>query len=122
MSAQLKTKLREQSEWYNDGHGELHKQALDEIERLEEGQMSITLQQLRETLAAIARVWREEALRYRTAAEDLEDEEDAGEEIALNVESANKLEYCANTIVRLLSWTGDGPFDPGDENETDEQR
>jgi hypothetical protein len=27
-------KLREQQEWYSDGHGELHKRAADEIERL----------------------------------------------------------------------------------------
>lgn len=31
-------RLREQSEWYSDGHGPLHKEAADEIERLRASQ------------------------------------------------------------------------------------
>lgn len=31
----LLVRLREQAEWYSDGHGHLHKDAADEIERLQ---------------------------------------------------------------------------------------
>lgn len=32
--SELLSKLREQAAWYSDGHGPLHKEAADEIERL----------------------------------------------------------------------------------------
>lgn len=47
--SKLLSKLREQSEWYNDGHGPLHKEAVAEIERLltENESLKLTLIELR---------------------------------------------------------------------------